>query len=236
MCYYKTVPNETLFGGGRVFSEADKLILSEIFLFKGMNEEDILEFAASNHTSLHTFKKGEILAPNEDKRLGILLSGKAVALPFEEGNGAIKTFLSGELFGAASCFCEECSSPLSNIVAKTACRVLFISREAVEELFRQNPESALEYIRFLSGRVEFLNRRISTFTSKETLIRVTRYLLKTADEKGVSKNINFSALAKSLGISRASLYRAKAELVNSGAVSVDGKSITLLDPDALKNI
>lgn len=218
-----------------MFSEADKLILSKVFLFKGMAEEDILKFGMSGYASLLSFKKGEFVI-NDGKRLGIFLSGKAVALPCDEGSGAIKTFLSGELFGAASCFCEESTAPLSNIVAKTACRVLFISREGVETLFRQNPESALEYIRFLSGRVEFLNRRISTFTSRETLIRVARFLLKTADSDGVSKNINFSALAKSLGISRASLYRAKTELVNSGIVSVNGKNITVLDHDALQNI
>ena len=39
------------------------------------------------------------------------------------------------------------------------------------------------------------------------------YILDTADENLVCKNINFSALAKTLDISRASLYRAKNELL-----------------------
>lgn len=224
------------FGGEAVFSENDKLILSKIFLFKGMSDEDILSFAESDAASLLSFKKGEYLFGEEGKKLGILLSGRAVALPVEEGNGSIKTFLSGEVFGAASCFCEGSASPLSNIMAKTACRVLFISREGVEALFRQNPESALEYIRFLSGRVEFLNRRISTFTSKETGIRFARYLLKVADGDGVCKNVNFSSLATTLSISRASLYRARNELIQLNAISVEGRTITLLDPEALKNI
>ncbi len=219
-----------------MFSEADKLILSGIFLFKGMSEQDILSFADGGAASLLSFKKGEYFFGAEGKRLGILLSGKAVALPVEEGNGAIKTFFAGELFGAASCFCEECAAPLSNIVAKTACRVLFISREGVEALFRHNPDAALEYIRFLSGRVEFLNRRISTFTSKETGIRFARHLLKIADGNGVCKNINFSSLATALGISRASLYRARNELIELNAISVEGRTITLLDREALKNI
>ncbi len=219
-----------------MFSEADRAILSQFFLFSGMTDSELSSFCKGEFCKTVCFKKGESLLESDENRLGILLSGKATALPTEEGKGALKTFFPGELFGAASVFCDGNCPPLSHIVAKTACRVLFISRQGVESLFLAEPNRAIEYIRFLSGRVEFLNRRISTFTSKETAVRVARYILKTADSDGICRKINFSALAKSLGISRASLYRAKNELVNLKAISVNGRDITVLDTDALNNI
>jgi CRP-like cAMP-binding protein len=187
------------------------------------------------HCELASFNKGESLFSEDEKRLGILLSGKAVALPSEDSRGALRSFSAGELFGAAAIFCDDGRPPFSLIVAKTACRVLFISREGVEELFLKEPRRAIEYIPFLSGRVEFLNRRIGTFTSPEASVRLARYILKTS-ERGVCRNINFTALAKTLGISRASLYRAKNELIELNAISVEGRTITLLDTEALNNI
>ena len=218
-----------------MLTEQEKAVLNGIFLFKDMSDRDADAFFGGRHCELAAFKKGESLFSEDEKRLGVLLSGKAVALPNEESRGALRSFSEGELFGAAAIFCDDGHPPFSLIAAKTACRVLFVSREGVEELFLKEPRRAIEYIRFLSGRVEFLNRRIGTFTSPEASVRLARYILKTA-EQGVCHNINFTALAKTLGISRASLYRAKNELVELNAISVEGRTIALLDIEALSNI
>ena len=83
--------------------------------------------------------------------------------------------------------------------------------------------------------MEFLNKKISTFTS-EGAARLAKYLLENADENGVCKKVNFSALTRTLGISRASLYRARAFLIEQNAIRADGHTVTLSDPRALKNI
>lgn len=213
----------------------ERAVLNDIFLFEDMSDSEADAFFGGWHCELASFNKGESLFSEDEKRLGVLLSGKAVALPSEDSRGALRSFSAGELFGAAAIFCDDGRPPFSLIVAKTACRVLFISREGVEALFLKEPRRAIEYIRFLSGRVEFLNRRIGTFTSPEASVRLARYILKTS-ERGVCRNINFTALAKTLGISRASLYRAKNELIELNAISVEGRTITLLDTEALNNI
>lgn len=217
---------------------SDKLIMKNCFLFSGESDDSLQDFCSSKLCELATFSKGDTLfgEAKSDKNLGLLLDGRATALCSDDGKSSLKSFSAGELFGAASVFCDLKKRPFSKITARSACKVLYISREGVEKLIYEKPERAVEYIRFLSGRVEFLNRRISTFTSKEATERVARFVLDNADTDGVCRAVNSSALAKSLDISRASLYRARSELVNSGVVTIDGRNITVIDRDALENI
>ena len=213
-------------------------LVRSCFLFTDVTEAQLNDFFKDTSFCIQSFSKGETVftAGKEEKKLGLLLSGKARALCAESEKGSIKTFFAGDLFGAAGVFCKNGNEPFSKIKAVSSCRILFVTRRGVEKLLLLKPERALDYICFLSERVAFLNRRISTFTGGEAVARVARYLLDTADENLVCKNINFSALAKSLDISRASLYRAKTELTEIKAISADKKNLIILDPDALKNI
>lgn len=213
-------------------------LVRSCFLFSDLSEEELAGFFDDGRCYIGSFSKGETVftAGEEERRLGVLLSGKARALCADGGKGSIKTFFSGDLFGAAGAFCKSGNEPFSKIKAVTACRAFFMTRKGIEKLLLSNPARALDYISFLSDRVAFLNRRISTFTGGEAVARVARYLLDTADENMVCKGINFSSLAKSLDISRASLYRAKNELTEIKAISADKKDVTILDPEALKNI
>ncbi len=211
-------------------------ILESCFLFCDTPREELFTLFDKEGFSLFEFSKGEVIFGKEKNRLGILLSGRASALCDECSRSRLKVFSAGELFGAAGVFLETDVPSISRIEALSACRVLFISRSAVEKMLFENPERAVAYIRFLSGRVEFLNQRIKTFTSREALGRVAEYFLKSSDSHGICLGVNFSALAKTLDISRASLYRARNELIASRAISVDKKAVTVLDRNALENI
>ena len=213
-------------------------IVRSCFLFSGISDSEFREFLSDGDCFIGSFSKGETVftAGESDKKLGILLSGKAKAICADKGSGSLKAFTSGDLFGAAGVFCKTGNEPFSKIMATGGCKIFFVPRKGVEKLILKNPKCALEYITFLSERVAFLNRRISTFTGGEAVSRVAKYLLSTANENLICKNINFSAMAGSLDISRASLYRAKNELLEIKAISADNKDIIILDPDALKNI
>ncbi len=228
---------EQFFGVIVMWTCSDMKILQSCFLFLGESEDSLADFLHSEYCEIMTFAKGDTVFGEEKsrERLGLLLSGRATALCADGAKSALKTFTKGELFGAASVFCENSSLPFSKIKAAAACRVLFITREGVERLIYSEPTRAVEYIRFLCGRVEFLNRRISTFTSKEATERLAKHILQNAEDD-LCENVNFTALAKTLDISRASLYRARNELENSGAIRIDGKNIVIVHRDALKNI
>ncbi len=221
-----------------MLSAEEKRTVRSSFLFSGISDAEFSEFLSCGDCYIGSFSKGETIftAGESDKKLGILLFGKAKAICADKGKGSLKAFTAGDLFGAAGVFCKTGNEPFSKIKANGSCKIFFVTRKGVETLIVKNPKCALDYISFLSERVAFLNRRISTFTGGEAVSRVAKHLLNTADENLICKNINFSALAGSLDISRASLYRAKNELLEIKAISADNKDIIILDPDALKNI
>ena len=219
-----------------MLNQHDANILKGCFLFDNneCNSKSLSDFLASDYCHVKEFSKGDIIfgADSSTDKLGILLFGKATALCSNDDKSSLKVFCEGELFGAASVFCEGSNSSFAKIKAVTTCRVFFITREGVERLICSQPAVAVKYIRFLCERVEFLNRRISTFTSNQAINRLCKYILDNS-KQGVLADVNFAALARTLDISRASLYRARKELEISGAVLIGSKSITVLDENLL---
>ena len=208
-------------------------LIKACFLFSGISEQELNCFLESEDCFVYSFLKGEIIL-SDIQGVGIVLSGKASANYSD--NGFLRTFCAGEIFGAASAFSNADSEPFSKMKAINNCRVFFVTKSGIEKLICLNPKIAIKYITFLSDRVAFLNRRISTFTAKEAISRVAKYLLDNCDGNFVCKNINFSALAKNLDIGRASLYRVKNQLIELKAIAVDKKDIIVIDRDALINI
>ena len=223
-----------------MLNQHDTNILKSCFLFEntdvnsGRGSLALSDFLTLDYCHVKEFSKGDIIFGKDSTadKLGILLFGKARALCSNDDKSSLKVFCEGELFGAASIFCEGSNSSFAKIKAVTACRVFFITREGVEKLIYSQPAVAVKYIRFLCERVEFLNRRISTFTSNQAINRLCKYILDNA-KQGVLADVNFAALARVLDISRASLYRARKELELSGAVLIGSKSITVLDKNLL---
>ena len=214
-------------------------MLKSCFLFSEIikteeGKDKYNSFLASKYCKILEFLKGEtVFGEEKDNRLGILLKGRAVAACSSGEKSSLKIFSSGEIFGAASIFCTKDKSSFAKVKASTACRVLFITKEGIENLIKESPETALKYISFLSDRALFLNHRISTFTSNQATTRLCKYILNNEKQNEI-KNVNFASLARTLDISRASLYRARKELETINAVRFDSKSITIIDKKALQ--
>lgn len=205
-------------------------IIGKSFIFNSMSPNEIIEFCNSGVCERKSFSKGETIYGTDKtkSKLGIILKGRATAICDSDKNTSLKTFSSPDIFGAASVFCKESAEPFSRINAAGKCEVLFITREGIESLLSQNFDRAVSYICFLSDRVAFLNRRISTFTGGEAVERLAEYIFKNADEKGVCENVNFSRLAGALDISRASLYRARNTLCEQGIITVCKRNIKIV--------
>ena len=189
-------------------------ILSKIFLFKDVT----IDFKYEDLGEIKAFEKNECIyeCNNFSKALGVLLNGKAKAV---SGEVALTEFLAGSVFGAAAVFANS-DTYVSKIVAKSDCEVLFISEEKLKELFKDFPQTAINYISFLSSNICYLNEKISLFTADSVESKLYAYLSNNcSDEK-----INMSKLSNTLGIGRTSLYRAFANLEQKNIiVRKDGK-------------
>lgn len=225
------------FKGGAMLTLNDLKILKDCFLFEHFQNNELFklnDFLKKENCIVAQYEKDEyVFSDDSTYQLGILLVGKATAVCSEDNKSELKTFSQGEMFGAAGVFSKGQKTSLPKIKADNVCRILFIGRFALEKLIKSNPQIAIKYIEFLSNRVEFLNNRIATFTSSQAVKRLAKYILDNAESNLV--DVNFAALARSLDISRASFYRAKNKLEESGAARLDSKKIVALNADILKS-
>ncbi len=216
----------------------DLKILRGCFLFESVSSDKLFQlddFLTAEKCDVAQYQKDEFIFDEKSTyRLGILLSGKATAVCSDENKSELKSFSQGEIFGAAGVFCDGAKPTLSKVKADSMCRILFISRDCIEKLIKSYPEIAIKYIEFLSNRIKFLNNRIATFTSSQAVRRLAKYILENAQSLSEGE-VNFAGLARSLDISRASFYRAKNELEESGAALLDSKKIVVINEDILKS-
>lgn len=173
--------------------------------------------------------------------LGILLSGKLqVSKQIQRGRRVVMSRLQpGQLFGAAALFHRQ-PQYVTNIQALTACRVLMLPEELLFALMRRDEQVLKNYLQYLSARIYFLNRKIDALAQGSAEGKLVRHLLGAAAPEGTGASSaaamasSMSALAQTLGISRASLYRAMQSLQRQGLVQRQGKQIQIPDPDALR--
>ena len=198
-------------------------MMRELFLFQGVPEA-LEKLELPDEVG---YKKGEVIydRDNYERALGILLTGKAEAVAQEKS--ALTTFLTGATFGAAALFGGE--EYVSVIRATTDCRVQFLPEEVLRKLFADYPQTAVNYIVFLSDKVRFLNRKIATYTSGGAAGRLYYWLGANCDEAGhLPAGVTMTMLAKMLNIGRTSLYRALEELEKKGLLKKQNGEVILL--------
>lgn len=193
--------------------------LGKADLFKGVSEAALS--LAAEEGAYRTFNKGDDLSSGEPS-LCLIISGKArVTAQNESGRVTLNVIPEGGVFGAARLFGGM--GNVSRVTSSVKGELFSVPQATVEKMLLGDGTFALNYIRFLSDRVRFLNERIASFTSGSCAKRLARLLIKKADENGLVTLKNMSAVSKSLDVSRASLYRTLDELTEKGLVEkVDG--------------
>ncbi len=163
--------------------------------------------------------------------LGILLEGQ---LQVTKGGLSVSTLQPGALFGAAALYSD---SPefATTITAKKDSRCLLLPQSLVDTLITRDPGFRERYLRYLTGRIHFLSARLDSLAQHGAEGKLARYLLSSMDG---SHTLTCSAtdLAKRLGLSRASLYRAFEVLEGSGLIARRGKTISIPDPAGLESV
>lgn len=171
-----------------------------------------------------------VTVPFADQRaVGYILSGCA---RIYSGSGThavlLNTLSSGSVFGAASVLTDLDPYP-TRILAKGKTEILFLSSSSIEGLITENADAALAFIRFLSGRVRFLNDKIAGYTSGSAHDSLWHYLLSLPRNSGkATLPISLAKLAMQLGISRASLYRAMDSLAEENLIIRTGRTIKFM--------
>ncbi len=208
------------------------LKLRDFFLWSGLSDRE----AASVLQALpapETFEKGVLIFSEEHFRraLAMILAGE-VQVYRTEGDGrriVMNRLSAGQVFGAAALF-GDADVYTTEIEALCPTTLLFLSQENMSACIARYPRVAENYIRFLSDRIRFLNRKIAGFTGGPTENRLYRYLLEHRRPDGsVPIPVSMVELAQSLNIGRSSLYRSFDSLEKDGWIRREGRMIYLND-------
>lgn len=198
--------------------------IKNLFLFENLTDADWRKIMYMLEAPVR-FSRGDIIYGEDSFRraIGVFISGKGAAY---EGKALKTSFAGGGVFGAAAVFGAGDSYD-GKIIAVSDCRVLFIDEKLLGEIIGTYPACAVNYIRFLSDKVRYLNSKIAEYTGDCSSSRLYRLLTDKADEDGRLKDVNVSALAKLAGMGRTSAYRALAELEEKKMLTRDGKTIII---------
>lgn len=220
--------------------ECEREIAKEIFLgsflFVGLPRERAEQLCNAFEFSLKELKKGESILchGSNDHCFGVIVCGRALVSRASGGRRVILRHLEdGAFFGVSSLFGGEAFP--TDIVADTTCIVATATEGALESLLKSDGQIAMNYIRFLSGRIRFLNDSIDSYSIRSADEKIAKFILREcAGGEGVVES--YTRTADALGIGRASLYRALDSLENRGVISRQKQKITILDANSLKQI
>jgi len=207
--------------------------LSRSPLFVHCLQQDVLASLTHEQCSVYSYDSGQILyEPHQFQRcLGVLLTG---SVKVTRDALVISVLAPGDLFGAAALFNDR-PDYATTLTACSPCRVVFFPQDMLSHMMDANPRIRDNYIRYLSGRIRFLSSKIRALSADSTEGKLKQYLLTNLHPEQPQLDCPASELARRLGISRASLYRAFDTLEAEGLIRRDGRSILVPNLKALED-
>ncbi len=221
-------------------NEIETELVSKTELFRGSPPSVLTRILAVSDCTAAEYEKNEVVydKTNFSRSLGIVLEGRLRVTKENADKRPIvmSTLQRGAIFGAAALFNSE-PEYATKITAIERSRVLFLPQRLVKRMIEREPDIAENYIRYLSERILFLNRKIYFLTAGTAEQRLAGFLLDNLAVGEFSEMpMTMHRLADALNMSRASLYRAFDDLTASGAVSKQGKLVCINNAELLKNL
>lgn len=206
-------------------------LLAEHFLLGGLSPADLRAAVWSEGCRVGRIEKGgEIYTPRDYTRaLGILLSGR---IRVSKEGFPVSTLERGEVFGAAALYNDREEYAVT-LTALAPCRVIFFSQGLMSTLMGRHSALAEGYIRYLSGRIRFLEGKLGAVLAPGAAGKLSRYLLARREGDVTALDCPMSELAKRLDLGRTSLYRAFESLTAAGAIEKQGKLVRILKEEAM---
>lgn len=221
-------------------NEIETELVSKTELFRGSPPSVLTRILAVSDCTAAEYEKNEVVydKTNFYRSLGIVLEGRLRVTKENADKRPIvmSTLQRGAMFGAAALFNSE-PEYATKITAIERSRVLFLPQRLIKRMIEREPDIAENYIRYLSERILFLNRKIYFLTAGTAEQRLAGFLLDNLAVGEFSEMpMTMHRLADALNMSRASLYRAFDELTASGAVSKQGKLVCINNAELFKNL
>ena len=217
-------------------------------LFSGL-EETNLEKIASLARQLE-FSRDEIIFNEGDPGDGFYIVGtgkvKIYKMSLEGKEQILHIYGPGKPFGEVPVF-EGTQFPASS-VAMVQSTIIFIPRDRFVQLIADTPALGMNMLGILSMRLREFTIQIENLSLKEVPARLASYFMTLAREKdraaGPAANetgridlpISKAQLANLIGTTPETVSRMLKKMTRAGMIDVQGKQITLHDPEALVDL
>ncbi len=213
---------------------------SELFLFKELSENKIQAILNTIDIEICEFEPNEfIYAPNDFKtKVGFVISGEC-SVEKQKADGTsipLNKLTKGDSFGILAVFSKSERFPTAVRSCKHT-KIMFLSKDTILSLIKDYPEISIAIISFMSERIEFLNKKVATFSADSVEEKFAFYVISESKRTNASFfPLNLSKTAKTLNAGRASVYRAIEALEKLGLIKFENKKIYISDPDGLERI
>lgn len=208
--------------------------LEENEFFKDVNQDEIKNMMSNIRYSIKIYKKGEIIANEEEKcdNLGFVLEGVVeIQKIYLSGKQIVLSRLChGDVFGEALIFSKASNYP-ATVVAFSEAKVLYINKSHILKLCTAEERILNNFMSALSNKILMLNSKIKSISFKSIKHKVINYILEKGREQQsriISLNESKEEIASVLGIPRPSLSRELMNLRDLGYIEFDRNTIKIL--------
>lgn len=208
--------------------------------FRDLTVDEIRKLISSIPYSLKAYRKGEIIANEEDEctSLGFVLDGAVeIQRIYLSGKQIIlKRLSNGDVFGEALVFSKKSNYP-STVMAFSECNILYINRSDILKLCTMDERVLGNFMSALSNKIFMLNSKIKSIAFKSIKHKVINYILEQAKlqrSKTIKLKESKEEISAAMGIPRPSLSRELMNLRDLNYIEFDRNIITILNIEELE--
>jgi len=210
-------------------------------LFKGLETEDINSLINSSSHQIKQFSNKEVLAYAGGKveKAMILLEGKLQGemIDFAGNSLKIEEMEPPQMVAAAFLYGPQSVFPV-NLSAISEGKMLIIYKNDFTQLLSADQRVLSNYLNIISGKAQFLSRKITFLSFKTIKEKMAYYLLQNFKTGNQIITINQSqkGLAEMLGVARPSLARTISEMESEQLIKWERNQVEIVDLKSLQGI
>lgn len=204
-----------------------------------LKNSDINEI--QNNCLIVNFKKGENISKQGSDVTHALYLAKGQVKVFLEGkkkNIILKLVKEGQYIGLQSIFSDDRYK--FSVSAVENSMVCMINKEYFLDIAKKNNDFLFEVTNHISSCTNYVYQKVLDFNQKQVRARLSETLIHFADVVFKSNTFNLGITRKELSelcsMSMENTVRLLSELKKEGIIEVEGRKITILQPEILKKL
>ena len=191
----------------------------------------------SAHMQLREYERGEVLFWEGDPCDGLYIihegSAKIYRVSSQGRQYIVRILQEGDTFGEVPAF-DGGANPV-NVEALETSRIWVINEESLRGLVKAHPQFAQKVLSNFGRMLRGMVRQVSEMAFYQVTHRLARLISESpADEMGFASHMTQEQMAARLGTVREVVARSLKELERSGAIQVENRRITIVNPNVLE--